>query len=153
MAYLDPITAVFPLKMNFSSIKYKPPGSRPKAGMPSTMSSTPSPDRSLTPSKERKGDYGPEFGFEPFQQRRYGEDVEEQMQETEMHQGEKIEPVHCAKDAVSSNSREPPRKRSRPWPNSSEGARRVYTCCGACARRPSQGPASSSQGEETTYSG
>lgn len=82
--YLAPITVVFILSTNFSSSRYKPPGSRPNASISSTWSSNRVCNVFLTSCEEGQGDNCPEFGFEALEKRCDGEHVEEHVEEVEV---------------------------------------------------------------------
>lgn len=52
VAYLDPMTAVLPLIMYFSNIRYRPPGNRPKASVLSVWARSGTDVWVLTPSEQ-----------------------------------------------------------------------------------------------------
>ena len=55
----------------------------------------------LTPSEQRQCDQCTIFGFEALEEGRYCGEVEDHVEEVEMHQREQIEPVHCGFGMIS----------------------------------------------------
>lgn len=56
------------------------------------------PDFLLTPSEQSQRDQRSVFGLEALEEWSDGEQIEDHVEEVQMHQGKQIEPVHCAKE-------------------------------------------------------
>lgn len=59
----------------------------------------------LTPCEQRQCDQCTEFGLEALDERCYGDQVEDHVEEVEMHEWEQIEPVHCRGNILASGTK------------------------------------------------
>jgi hypothetical protein len=53
----------------------------------------------LTSSEKKECWEGPVLGLEALEERCQSQYIEDQMQESEVHQGKRVQPVHCEKGA------------------------------------------------------
>lgn len=86
---------VLPRKMKRSIIVYMTPGMRPNAVHMSIMIWNKDSRLILTSCIQKKGGKRAILGLESFQKRREGNNIQYEVEETHVKQGERIQSIHC----------------------------------------------------------